>query len=121
MRAQIPLAIFALLLGTLQIAGAVQELVVRGILQSLTGPLCIGAIGTLGGFLTLFTGIALLLSSQRIAVLIQATAWINVPFFVLAGVVYHFVGWPMTALGIAFPLVLVLLYLKSAKPTPQPA
>ena len=121
MRAQFPMALLALILGALETAGAVQELVFRGIMQSLTGPLSIGAIGTVGGLLLLFTGVALLLNSPRVAVLIAATAWIGVPSFIISGIIYRYAGWPMTAVGIGFPLVLVLLRYTSPKSTPQPA
>lgn len=121
MRAQTPLALLAIVLGALETAGAVQELVFRGILQSLTGPLCIGAIGTVGGVAVLATGIALLLRSPRIDILIPATAWLCVPTFILSGVIYHYAGWPITAAGIAFPLLLVLLHHKSPKAANQPA
>lgn len=121
MRAQFPMALLALILGALETAGAVQELVFRGIMQSLTGPLSIGAIGTVGGLLLLFTGIALLFNSPGAGVLISATAWISVPTFIISGIIYHYAGWPMTALGIAFPLLLVLLRQKSPRSTPQPA
>lgn len=47
-------------------AGAAQEPVFRGILQSLTGPLCIGAIGTVGRLFVLVTGIAVFLRAGRI-------------------------------------------------------
>lgn len=79
MRAQTPLALLAIILGALETAGAVQELVFRGVLQSLTGPLCIGAIGTVGGVFVLATGIALLLRSRRVDILIPTTAWLSVP------------------------------------------
>jgi hypothetical protein len=115
------MALLALILGALETAGAVQELVFRGILQSLTGPLSIGAIGTVAGLLLLFTGVALVLSSPRAAVLIQATAWISVRTFIISGIIYHYAGWPMTAFGMAFPLLLVFLRHKSPKPAPQPA
>ena len=121
MRGQSPVALLAIVLGALEAAGAVQELVFRGILQSLTGPLCIGAIGTVAGIFLLATGIALLLHSPRVDVLIPATAWVSVPTFIISGVIYHYAGWPITAAGIAFPLLLVLLRHKSPKPSSQAA
>lgn len=121
MLAQTPLALLTMVLGALETAGAVQELVFRGILQSRTGPLCIGAIGTVAGAFVLATGIALLLRSPRVGVLIPATAWLSVPTFIISGIVYRYAGWPITAAGIAFPLLLVLLYHKSRKSSHQPA
>lgn len=115
MRAQTPWALLTIVLGAVETAGAVQELVFRGILQSLTAPLCIGAIGTVGGGFVLATGIALLLRSPRIDMLIPATAWLCVPTFVISGIIYHYAGWPITAAGIAFPLLLVALHRRSTK------
>lgn len=60
-------------------------------------------------------GIALLVRSQLASVLAQATAWISVPVFVLTGVITHRAGWPITAVGISFPLGLVLFCTKRAR------
>jgi hypothetical protein len=121
MPAQTPVALLTIVLGALETAGAVQELVFRGILQSLTGPLCIGAIGTVAGGFVVATGIALLLRSPRIDILIPATAWLSVPTFVISGVAYHYAGWPITAVGITFPLLLVILNHRSNKAARQAA
>jgi hypothetical protein len=118
--AQTPLALLTIVLGALETAGAVQELVFRGILQNLNKPLCIGAIGTVAGVFVLATGIALLLRSPRIDLLIPATAWLSVPTFIISGIIYRYAGWPITAAGIAFPLLLAVLNRKS-KPVSQPA
>ena len=117
-RAQTPLALLGSVLGALETAGAVQELVFRGILQSLTGPLC---IGTVGGVFVLATCIALRLRSAPIDILILATAWLSVPTFIISGVIYHYAGWPITAAGIAFPLVLVALHRKPTRAASQPS
>jgi hypothetical protein len=107
MRAQMPLALLAIVFGALETAGGTQELVYLGILNSETYPLVAGTMGALAGALLLAAGIALLVHSQLVAVLAQATAWISVPVFILTGIVTHRAGWPITAVGILFPLLLV--------------
>jgi len=107
MRAQMPLALFALVLGTLEAAGGAQEMIYLGIMNSETYPLVAGALGVLTGGLLLAAGITLLIGSLHAAVLAQATAWISVPVFILTGIVTRRAGWPITAVGILFPLLLL--------------
>jgi len=107
MRGQMPIALLAISLGAIEIAGGAQELVYMGILKSRTEPLVIGALGTVAGALLLAAGIAVLVRSALSTVLVAATAYVSVPFFILAGIVKHYTGWPMTATGIAFPLVIL--------------
>ncbi len=107
MRAQMPLALFALVFGTLELAGGAQEMIYLGIMNSETYPLIAGALGILTGGLLLAAGITLLVRSPHAPVLAQATAWISVPVFTLTGIVTHRAGWPITAVGILFPLLLV--------------
>ena len=107
MRAQMPLALFALVFGTLEAAGGAQEMIYLGIMNSETYPLVAGALGVLAGGLLLAAGIALLIGSSHAPVLAQATAWISVPVFVLTGIVTRRAGWPITAVGIFFPLLLL--------------
>jgi len=106
MRAQMPLALFALVLGTLEAAGGAQEMIYLGIMNSETYPLVAGALGVLTGGLLLAAGITLLIGSLHAAVLAQATAWISVPVFILTGIVTRRAGWPITAVGMVFPLLL---------------
>jgi hypothetical protein len=115
MRGQMPIALLALVLATLETAGAAQELVYLGILRSETYPLVAGALGTLAGLLLLAAGVALLLGSPLVAVLVPATAWISVPVFILTGIVTHRAGWPITAAGILFPLFMVFFCQKIGK------
>jgi hypothetical protein len=115
MRGQMPIALLALVLATLETAGAAQELVYLGILRSETYPLVAGALGTLAGVLLLAAGVALLLGSPLVAVLVPATAWISVPVFILTGIVTHRAGWPITAAGILFPLFMVFFCQKIGK------
>jgi len=121
MRGQTPSALFAIVVGTLETAGGLQEFINRGLIQSLTPPLCIGALGTLVGAFLLATGVAMLLRSPRTDVLISATAWLSVPVFIISGVVYRYAGWPITVVGIAYPLLLVGLNYKPAKAAPRTA
>jgi hypothetical protein len=106
MRGRMPVALFALVFGVLEFAGGAQEMVYLGFLQSERYPLIAGALGVLAGGLLLAAGIALLMQSSLASVLAQATAWISVPVFILTGVVTHRAGWPITAVGIAYPLFL---------------
>jgi len=107
MRAQLPLALFALVFGALEFAGGAQEMIYLGIMNSETYPLIAGVLGVLAGGLLLAAGITLLVSSPLAPVLAQATAWISVPVFTLTGIVTHRAGWSITAVGILFPLLLV--------------
>ncbi len=116
MRGQLPISMFAIIFGALEAAGGVQELVYRGILNSQTEPLVVGTFGTLAGVLLLLAGILLLIRSQRSGVLVQAAAFVSVPVFILIGIVKHYAGWPITLVGIAYPLFLVLYVYKIAKP-----
>lgn len=116
MRAQMPLAVLALVFGTLEAAGGAQEMIYLGIMNSETYPLIAGALGLLTGALLLAAGITLLIRSPLAPVLAQATAWISVPVFILTGIVTHRAGWPITAVGIGFPLLLLFVQ-KTAKPS----
>jgi hypothetical protein len=107
MRAHMPLALFALVFGTLEAAGGVQEMIYLGIMNSETYPLVAGALGVLTGGLLLAAGITLLIGSPHAPVLAQATAWISVPVFILTGIVTRRAGWPIRAVGILFPLLLL--------------
>ena len=106
MYSQFSVALLAIVIGALEIAGGAQELVHRGILKSETEPLIMGTLGTVAGVLLLAAGIALLLRSGRIAVLAPAAAYVSVPVFLLLGI-KHYSGWPITTVGIVFPLFLL--------------
>ena len=115
MRAQIALAAFVLVMGCLETAGGAQELVYRGILQSETEPLVVGILGTLAGVLIVATGVALLTHSKHLHDLALASAYVSVPVSILVGIVKHYAGWPMTAVGIILPLFLVYYCQKNRK------
>jgi hypothetical protein len=110
-----PVALFAMVFGALEFAGGAQEMIYLGFLQSERYPLIAGVLGVLAGGLLFAAGIALLVRSQLTSVLAQATAWISVPVFILTGVVTHRAGWPITAVGIGYPLFLALFCMKSEK------
>lgn len=102
------LALLAIVIGALETAGGAQELIYLGFLRSETYPLIAGTLGTVAGALLLAAGIAMLVRSRMTAELVHATVFVSVPVFILIGVVTQRAGWPMTALGIGFPLVLLL-------------
>jgi hypothetical protein len=115
MRGQMPVALWAIVFGALETAGGLQELVYRGILNSETEPMIIGTLGTLAGVLLLAAGIALLVGARSTRVLVPSAAYVGVPVAILAGVVKQYAGWPITVVGIAYPLFLFLYYQKAAK------
>ena len=115
MRGRMPVALFAMVFGALEFAGGAQEMVYLGFLQSERYPLVAGALGVLAGGLLLAAGVALLVRSSLASVLAQATAWISVPVFILTGVVTHRAGWPITAVGIGYPLFLTFFCLRSER------
>ncbi len=86
MRGHMAISLFALVFGALEIGGGVQELVYRGVLNSETDPLIVGALGTLTGAVLLWTGVALLIRSRLVAVLVPATVYLSVPTFLISGV-----------------------------------
>lgn len=108
------IAILSILIGALLTAGGLQELVVQGIFNSRLYPLVGGTLGTVAGALLLSAGVALLRESPRAIALIRAAALVCVPVFVLIGFVRPLAGWPVTIVGIGFPLFL-LAYYRSAR------
>lgn len=110
---RMPIALLAIALGALETAGGAQELIYQGILRSRTYPLTAGTLGTVAGALLLAAGIALLVRAPLAAELARATACVSVPVFVLIGIVTHIAGWPVTAGGVIFPLLLVLVCRRS--------
>lgn len=115
MRGQMPIALFAIVFGALETAGGAQEMIYLGILNSETFPLEAGVLGVVAGGLLLAAGIALLVRSGLAPVLAHATAWISIPVFILTGIVTHRAGWPVTAVGIVYPLLLVFFCQKFQK------
>jgi len=105
-----PLALFAILLGAVDTAAGLQEVVFLGILQSQTEALVVGSVGTVASALLLAAGIALLIQSPLTDVLITSAAYVCVPVFIFTGVIKHYSAWPSTLLGIAYPLLLFFLW-----------
>ena len=104
---RLPIALFAIALGAVELAGALQELA-YGIPQSVTDAVNAGALGAVAGAIVLAAGIALLARSTRAPELALASACISIPVFILIGIVKHFAAWPITAVGMTFPILLAL-------------
>jgi hypothetical protein len=117
MRGRLPLALLAILLGAVDTAAGIQEVVFLGILQSQTEALIVGSVGTVASSLLLAGGIALLVQSSLTDVLITSAAYVCVPVFLFTGVIKHYAAWPSTVVGIAFPLLLFFLWRRSGRQT----
>ena len=122
MRGHMAISLFALVFGALEIGGGVQELVYRGVLNSETEPLIVGDLGTLTGAVLLWTGVALLIRSRLVSVLVPATVYLSVPTFLISGVYkcsscphHHYAGWRITLVGIAYPLIVLFWCKMEAK------
>ena len=102
---RLPIALFAIVLGAVEVAGGMQELIYLGILRSKTDALIAGTLGTVAGAIVLAAGIALLMRSERTAELAMAAAVISIPVFLMIGVFKHFAAWPITTVGMAFPVL----------------
>ena len=104
-------AILTILLGALGTAGGVQELVVQGILNNQTIPLIGGTLGAVAASLLVAAGIALLRQSPRAVALMRAAALTSLPVSVLIGqIVCGLAGWPMTLVGLGWPLFLLVYF-----------
>jgi hypothetical protein len=115
MQGQTPIATLAIVLGALETGGGVQELVYAGIIRSQTYPLVAGTLGAVAGALLLAAGIAFLGRSRLTGEIVLAAACVSVPVFILIGIVTRIAGWPITAVGVLFPLLLLLLARAQAK------
>jgi len=109
-RGQMPVALFAIIFGALETAGGAQETAYLGILHSETEPLIIGTLGTVGGALLLWAGITLLVNSALAATLVPAAAYVCVPVSFICGIVKHYAAWPITTVGILYPLLMYVYY-----------
>jgi hypothetical protein len=116
------ISLFALVFGALETGGGVQELVYRGILNSETEPMIVGALGTLTGAVLLWTGVALLTRSRLVSVLVPATVYLSLPTFLISGVYkciscphHHYAGRWITLVGIVYPLILLFWCKMEAK------
>lgn len=59
--------------------------------------------------MVLAAGIALLVRSGRTPELALAAVYISIPVFVIVGIITHRAGWPITAVGMLFPVVFAFL------------
>jgi hypothetical protein len=112
---RLPLSMFAIALGAVEVAGALQELIYLGILQSDTKAMIAGGLGAAAGAIVLAAGSALLMRSGRASELALASVYLSIPVFVLIGVVQHRAAWPITTVGMIFP-VLLAVYCRRAAP-----
>lgn len=110
MRGQMPVALLAIIFGAMETAGGAQETVYLGMLHSETVPLIIGALGTVGGVFLLWAGITLLINSSLSATLVPAAAYVSVPVSIICGVIKHYAAWPITTVGILYPLLMLVYY-----------
>lgn len=113
MRGRMPVSLLAMLIGAVETGGGVQELVYLGVLNSQTEPMIVGALGTVGGALLLAAGIALLIDSRRALVLVEASVYVSLLVFLFIGVIKHYAAWPITVVGMVYP-VLMLVYCRLA-------
>jgi hypothetical protein len=120
MRGHMAISLFALAFGALEAGGALQELVYRGILNSETEPMIIGALGTAAGAMLLWAAIAVLIRSRLSEVLVPAVAYLSIPVFLISGVYKHYAGWPITLVGIVYPLLMWGWYWMDKKPKASP-
>lgn len=119
------MAILAILVGALELAGGLGEAVVGGMVDRQPYPLVGGTMGAVAGALLLAAGIALLRRSPGAAALARGAALTCIPVYVFIGFVKPLMGVFALLLGLGFPLLL-LLYLywsggHGARPEPRTA
>jgi hypothetical protein len=113
------LAVITILVGALEVAGGVQELVVQGIVNGRLYPLVGGTLGAVAGGFLLATGIALFRRSSGVLRLARTTASICLPVFVLLGILQPLAGRPATILGLAVPLLVLAMLRRAPQDTPD--
>ena len=74
---QMPVALLIIVLGALEIAGGVQELVYQGIIRNYRYPHISGTLGVVAGALLLAAGIALLIRFQFTNVFRYAASYVQ--------------------------------------------
>jgi len=116
------LVVLCFLVALLTGFGAVQEIIVRGIIDHEVYPAIIGTIGTVISILFLLTGIAMWRkwpSARRLAIV---TAILSIVFHVYAALPpYRNVGPAALIVGAGFGVVLLIVMLSSKRQTAQPA
>jgi hypothetical protein len=103
----IALAVIAIIVGALEVAGGMQELVVQGILNNRTYPLVGGTLGAIAGAFVLTAGVAVFRRSASVRSLIQVAVAVSLPVFLLIGIIRPLAGGTVTLLGLAVPLLLL--------------
>ena len=112
--------VLTIFFGALGAAGGTQELVVQGILNNQLVPLTGGTLGAVGGALMVSAGVALVRESPRAAALTTAAALSSLAVTVLIGMLgWGLAGWPMTLLGVAWPLFL-MFHVRGTRSVAQP-
>ena len=116
------LAILSILVGLLTGFGAVQELIVRGIIDHEIQPAIVGIIGTVISVLFVVSSIALWRKWESTRRLVIVTSILSIIFHVYAALPPHRnVGPPALILGVGFGLVLLIVMLSSKRNTAAPA
>ena len=113
-------AVLTIFVGALNAAAGTQELVVQGIFNNKGIPLTGGTLGAVAGALLLAAGIALLRQSSRAGSLTNAAALSSLAVTALVGMFgWGLAGWPMTLVGLAWPLFL-LFHVRGGRALAQP-
>ena len=116
------LVVLSILVALLTGFGAVQELIVRGILNREVQPLIIGLSGTAVSVLFLISGIAMWRKWPNTRRLVIVTAILSIAFHVYAALPPHStVGPPALIIGAGYGLVLLIVTLVSKGKRAQPA
>lgn len=116
------LAVLSILIGLLTGFGAVQEIIVRGIIDREIQPLIIGLAGTAVSVLFLISGIAMWRKWPRTRRLVIVTAILSILFHVYAALPPHrYVGPVALIVGAGYGLVLLIVTFSSKGSRAQPA
>jgi hypothetical protein len=113
-------AILTIFVGALNAAAGTQELVVQGIFNNQKIPLTGGTLGTVAGALLVSAGVALIRESPRAVSLTTAAAISMLAVTALVGMLgWGLAGWPMTLVGLAWP-VFLLFHVRGGRKLAQP-
>jgi hypothetical protein len=116
------LAVLSILVALLTGFGAVQELIVRGIIDREVQPFIIGLVGTAVSVLFLISGIAMLRKWATARTWVIVTAILSILFHVYAALPPHRnVGPPALIIGAGYGLVLLIITLTSKGKKAEPA
>ena len=112
--------VLTIFIGALNVAAGIQEWVIQGIGQNQLVPLTGGTLGAVAGALLVAAGVALIRESPRAASLTNAAAISMLAVALLIGMLgWGLAGWPMTLLGVAWPLFLMFC-VRGARSVAQP-